>query len=237
MLVSDEEAKAIQETAKTTSKALDVVGKSGSYVGGIFRGPLEAYSRLQTDRIEHQRALNLLSYIAKQKEAIERLGLTETFDRLSERSVPLLVEAVANEPAEELQDVWAAYVANAMDPDQPVATLNRQLITVIQNLEPGDLAIFERLSRDWSEEATVPRIVLKESDFPVPVTSLQATLARLSGLGLFNFIGANEALWGVSQDAKEFMNIEIHLKNRGRFRPTPLFGLFHQSVWGKKPAA
>lgn len=232
-----ESAKAVSQVAKTTGEILASVpaevGKAGAYMTRFVHQPavdwigLKFGDSLASRRRLHQFELQLQEYVQKRK-------LLDRYVPLDERSFVPLIEAVSIETDEALQDVWAAYVANAMDPDQPVVSLNRQLISVIRNLEPSDLMLFKRLTSDWSDKATAERLVLRDGDFETPLEGLEASMARLSGLGLFAFTSFNEVPWTIKRDAEEFLNVEICVEARGRFRPTPLFGLLYRSVWGLK---
>ena len=233
-----EAAKAARQIAKTTGEIVTSVpaeiGKAGAYTASFFHQSVTDWIGLKFgDSLASRRRLN--QFELRLQEHVQKRELLDRYVPLGERSFVPLIDAVSIETDEALQDVWAAYVANAMDPDQPFASLNRQLIDVIRNLEPNDLDVFNRLKADWSDYATADRTYLKEEAFKLPPDGLAATMARLTGLGLFTFTSFNEVPWSVKRDAEEFLNIMIVIEGLGRFRPTPLFGLLYQSVWGEKP--
>src|SRR5207302_1314472 len=104
--ISDEQAKAIQEVAKTTGAALELTGKAGAYVGWVLGTvPADLVGVLGGDWLAQVRIRNLARYWERTKEILGDRGMTETTAVSPSIAVPLL-QAAADESREELQELW-----------------------------------------------------------------------------------------------------------------------------------
>ena len=115
MLLSDDEAQAAKEIAKTGGKLID----SALGVGGFIKDTLGDIPKDMIglagggDWVHEQRRRNIGKMTAKTQRMLEDVAP----DRITEPSVSVvipLLQAAADEGREELQDLWAALLANAM---------------------------------------------------------------------------------------------------------------------------
>jgi hypothetical protein len=115
VILSDKEAKAAQEVAKVTGKAIDAAAGAGTVMvnGTVGRIAAATLRLVGGDWVEEQQKRNLARMQAKTARILD--GIDEA--RLTAPSpsvVKPLLEAAADESREELQDLWAALLANAM---------------------------------------------------------------------------------------------------------------------------
>jgi hypothetical protein len=94
---------AIEETAKTTGKALDLVRDSARPIADI-------YGLIIGDHIHAARHRRLDAITTKTKQILKSRHLSETAEVAEQIAIPLL-EAARGEPREEMQDLWARLLA------------------------------------------------------------------------------------------------------------------------------
>jgi hypothetical protein len=137
MILTDEQAKAAQEVAKATGKALDVASGAGTVLvnGTVGKIASATLGLIGGDWVQEQRERNLAKMQAKTARILD--GIAQ--DRLNAPSpsvVKPLLEAAADESREELQDLWAALLASAMvDGGRRV---RRDYFDVVRQMEPAD---------------------------------------------------------------------------------------------------
>jgi hypothetical protein len=130
-MISDEQAKAAQEIAKLGQKSVDAASEAGGFFARTFGDAIEHVSQALTDKAAGYRIVNRARVVAKIQARLEALGV-DSFKPISFRNGVPLLEGISDESDETLQDVWAAYFANAPDPKNPSVTANRQLIDIIR---------------------------------------------------------------------------------------------------------
>ena len=105
-------SKAIEETAKATGKALDLV-RDGTQA--ISRPVAQIYGLLIGDKIDASRERNLDAISRETRKILIGRDLAETAPVAEQIAIPLL-EAARGETRKEMQALWAQLLANAMDP-------------------------------------------------------------------------------------------------------------------------
>lgn len=228
-ILSDEEAKAVQEAAKLGQKGIDAASSAGTYLTGTFRGAVRFLAMAAEDSAAGFFIRNRAAVELKTRNRLEELGVDRNFRPIGERNYVPLLEAISLEADESLQDVWAAYIANAMDPSKPEVGISRQLIEVIKRLEPEDLPVLRRL---FVEDLATPRhddIRLAAADFPVGDEGLATSLSRLAALGLFSFDSSGQVGWAAPEGWRKPCQLEI-AASIGDFRAQPLLLLLQRSV-------
>jgi hypothetical protein len=101
---------AIEETAKTTGKAFDLIRDSARPIA-------DAYGLIIGDQIHAARHRRLDAITRKTRQILKDRDLSEAAEVAEQIAIPLL-EAAQGEPREEMQDLWARLLANAMDPSR-----------------------------------------------------------------------------------------------------------------------
>ena len=137
-----EGAKAVQEVAKTTGKAVDLVQAGGSYLAQMLGTvPEDVVGLLGGDYLRQIRIRNWNQIGEKTFRDFKDRGVGEPRPLDAKHVVPLL-EAASLESDETLQDLWAQLLANAMDPNSDVS-LQRVLIDALGQFEPIDAVILD----------------------------------------------------------------------------------------------
>lgn len=228
-ILSDEEAKAAQEAAKLGQKGIEAASSAGTYLTGTFRGAIKFFAMAAEDSAAGLFIRNRAAVEVKTRKRLDELGVDREFRPIGERNYVPLLEAISLEANESLQDVWAAYIANAMDPAKPEIGISRQLVEMIKRLEPEDLPVLRWL---FYEDLRTPRkeaVRLTASEFPVTDEGLVTSLSRLAALGLFSFENSGSAGWAPPEDWRKPCQLEV-VSSIGNFRAQPLLLILQQSI-------
>ena len=229
MILSDEEAKAVQEASKLGQKTIRVVEKGCGYLAKTFGEAIEQFAGAMADSAQGYRQRNVASVEAKTNAHLARLGVEDHFKLIDQRNAVPLIEAIAIEPDENIQEIWARYVANCLDPKRPTITVNRPLITVIKNLEPGDLPVIRRLFAENLGEPIRDPIRLEAGDFSLSDDTLADCVSRLGACGLFTLENDGSAGFAASEGYRMPCQLEV-VTSLGVFRAQALLRLFQVSV-------
>jgi hypothetical protein len=135
-LVSDEQAKAIQEALKTLQ------GLGGFLKETFGTVPQDVVGLLGGDYLKVRRAENLLRTVEKAKKRLED-GHVKQPDAPPSLALPIMI-AAADETRDGLQNVWAALLAAAADPNKN-RSFRLKFIDVARNMDPVDALILEQL--------------------------------------------------------------------------------------------
>jgi abortive infection alpha-like protein len=203
----EETAKAGQEIAKTTVKAIDPGEKLGLFVARFIAGPLEQASGIIEDKLKYLRWERQARLMKRAEDFMQQIGLHEP-----SRPVPLkfaipLLQGASLEDDDELQDLWAKLLVNAADADSAVS-IKRVFIDILENLGPLEARIlavvyaipFDKMQHQGVITKDLPHsaaIVPDEPNFktdpPSPEVELAlANLARLGCLSPAKTLGGGE---------------------------------------------
>lgn len=227
-MISDEEARAAQELAKLGQKSFDAATDAGGWLTKTFGKAIDHVSEAFADKAAAYRIRNRAKVFAKTRAYLEKLGVTDLRTIDFRNGIPLL-ESISDEPEESVQDLWAAYIANALDSSQQSIAINRLIINVIKNLEPNDLPVIRRLAAEDLSTPIHDPISLDHDDFSVGEPDLSSIFARLTALGLFSFENSGSVGWAPDPEWKVACQMEVNTE-LGEFRATPLLMLFNQSI-------
>jgi hypothetical protein len=156
-----ESSKAVQEVAKAAGKAIDLTGDLGAYLGKVVGGvPGDLVGLLGGDYLGQVRLRNLDNCVRKTKKIIEgRKAETEAVSLSI--AVPLL-RAAENESREELQDLWARLLANAMDRTRG-NDIRPEFIETLTHFHPLDAVILQKITEAVGQLSPNARDFLKGS--------------------------------------------------------------------------
>lgn len=201
--MDEESAKAVQEVAKTTGKVVDIVHDTGGFLAPHVDGILAQVAGIFTDQLKYLRGVRLvrLGQIFQQEllahggvAAVRKLPLNSAIDAL---------EQGAMEQDDDLQDIWARLLANAVDATSEVQP-RRAYISIIKDLSPLDALILEQIyavDQERHQKAIVthelpsrayPAIDTDPKTLAKPSEEVQVALANLERLGLILY----GATWG-----------------------------------------
>lgn len=182
--MTDEQAKAVQEVAKTTGQGLDIVKQVGSFIGRIGGNAFMTMGGIFNDTVQFWRYQNLVR-IADKCEAIqqkrESQGITTP---IPPRVLIPLLEYASKEDDETLQDLWAALIVNGMDASKGLE-LDKRFVEILSTLESLDAHIILMLGRAGEAYgARLPKLSsgqiaqslgVKEEDVLISLDNLQRT--------------------------------------------------------------
>lgn len=97
------------------------------------------------DWLHHVRTRIAAGLAQKTTRILEERGILEQTVPVSPSVALPMLEAAQDEAREELQEIWARLLANAMDP-QRCALVRRPVIGVVRQLEPEDAVALELIS-------------------------------------------------------------------------------------------
>lgn len=182
LIVTDEQAKALQEAFKLGGKGLDLAKALGSYLAQVLGStPADVVGLLGGDWIRVRRAENLVLTMQRARERLQERGVEPEPAPLA-LAIPLL-EGAADENREELVDAWARLLAAAMDPSR-AKRVRQAFIETVRKLDPIDAVILRRVpeirrKRDSAENAHVIAAGL----FGISIEEADVALQHLFDLG------------------------------------------------------
>jgi hypothetical protein len=129
----DEQAKAVQEVAKTTGKAVDASREFGGFLDRIFGAALGELGGMGADRAKFWRAKQAMRLMRRFEEFRARLDGPV-------KPVPLnfgipLLEAASLQENDEVQEMFARLLSNATDPNGKVEA-RRAFVSILQDFGP-----------------------------------------------------------------------------------------------------
>lgn len=122
--------KAIEAAAKTTGKALDLIESASPAIA-------DAYVFLIGDRLAAARARNLDEITRRIKKILQDRDAKDAQPLPEQIAAPLL-EHAQGEPRSEIQDLYAALLANAMDPSFK-NDVRPEFVSTVRQLHPLDV--------------------------------------------------------------------------------------------------
>lgn len=234
-MISDEEAKAAQEIAKLGQRSLDVASEAGGFFRKTFGNAIDHIAEAMADKAAAYRVRNRASVVQKTRKHLERLGV-HNMKAIDFRNGLPLIEGISDESDDKLQEIWAAYLANALDPENSQVAANRQLIDVIRKLEPDDLVVLRGIPLAELEEGRAEPITHFAQDFTLSEDALDQSLARLTALGLFAFRNGPDLL-AVGSANERLQRCRLTVETRiGEFYAMPLLMFFQRAILSPKEA-
>jgi hypothetical protein len=174
VIMLEGEGKAVTAVAQTTGKVIDASQALGSFVAKILGTALEdAVGLLGGDWVSHMRSRNAHRL---QQRTDEILGQRQAeIKPLSLSVAKPLIEAAQDESRDELVEMWARLLANALDKSRP--PIRRAFIEALKRLDSLDVLILERTYKDdrhsWVDHDHWPESFNVTADeFHVSITHL-----------------------------------------------------------------
>ncbi|MFA5633249.1 MAG: Abi-alpha family protein [Porticoccaceae bacterium] len=142
--MTDEEAKATQEVAKTTSNAIDLAREAGGYIAKFISGSLEQGMGIVEDRLRYMRWERKIRLVTKANLVLREQGLQQPTRVVPLNIIVPLLEEGSMEENDWMQDRWATLLANAANADSGV-DVSRSLIDILSQLGPTDTELLQRI--------------------------------------------------------------------------------------------
>ena len=195
-----ETAKAVQETAKVTGKAIVAASAFGEFVARFVGGPLEQASGIVEDKLRYMRWERQLRYMGRVQELMKETGLSEPTRTVPMKVAIPLFQAASLEEDDDLQDIWARLLVNAANADSGV-DVQRVFVSILEDfgqLEACVLqAIYDAPANFKAEGVRTAALPYAYEDAPsdaerkLPAESVQLAIWNLVRLGCV----APVALW------------------------------------------
>jgi hypothetical protein len=140
-----EVAKGVQEASKFGGKVTDAVTSVGSFLNRLAGQPLEdVVGMALTDPIRAARVLSLDWYARRVDEILQRRNIRDKTKPVSPSIVGPILDAAQDETREELRELWATLLANAMDPSRD-QSFRLEFIDTLRRMNPLDAVILKKL--------------------------------------------------------------------------------------------
>lgn len=190
----DEEAKAVQEVAKTTGQAIEAARQAGGFIAKYISGSLEQGMGIFEDRLRYMRWERQIRLFKRSHEFLQMNGLSAPT-----RSVPLklaipIIQGASLEEDDDLQDRWAALLVNAANAEFH-SEVRRAYVVILEQLTALDVQIldalyslpFEKSQHDGIVTSGLPLTVRiaeeSESENALPSEEVVISLSNLARLG------------------------------------------------------
>ena len=108
-----ETAKAVQEVAKTTGKAIDAGKEFGGFISRYIAGSIEQGMGIFEDKLKYIRWERQVRFMRRANQLMKQLGLTQPTRPIPLKLALPLFEAASLEDDDYLQDLWARLLVNA----------------------------------------------------------------------------------------------------------------------------
>lgn len=141
--MEEEFNKTVQEVSKLGTKALGTGDKLGGFLSRVFGAvPEDVVGLVGGDFLHHIRIRNAAKLQKRTDEILKERGIKNDTQPLSPNIALPLLNAAQNESREELQELWARMLANAMDPNLS-SVVRQSIITAVQTFDPLDAKVLE----------------------------------------------------------------------------------------------
>lgn len=196
--MDEETAKAVQDVAKTTGKVVDVMHDAGGFLAPHVDGILAQVVGMFTDHLKYVRRVRLVRLGQRFQEELLAHGGVEAVRKLPLSFAIDALEQGAMEQDDDLQDIWARLLANAVDAASEVQP-RRAYISIIKDLSPLDALILEQIyavDQKQHQKAigthelpsrAYPAIDIDLKTLPKPSEEVQVALANLERLGVISY--------------------------------------------------
>lgn len=139
-----ETAKAAQEIAKTTGKAIDMSEKVGGFIAKHVEGSLEAAIGIFEDKLKFFRWERQVRLMEQVDAILKSRGKLDHIKLIPLKLAIPLFEAASLEEDDSLQDLWINLLVNASDETSGIS-LQRYYIDLLERLTPVEAKIINQI--------------------------------------------------------------------------------------------
>jgi len=143
-----ETAKATQEVAKATSKALEVTEKVGCFVARVIGEPVDLAVGLLSDKLRFMRWERQLRMVDKCEEILKKRKIEGKIRPVPPKLALPIMENASLEEDDQLQNLWANLLSSALDPNFN-GILRGAFIDIIKQLEIVDVHLLSFLYNSY----------------------------------------------------------------------------------------
>ncbi|MEJ1360659.1 MAG: Abi-alpha family protein [Candidatus Sedimenticola sp. (ex Thyasira tokunagai)] len=148
--VVNESAKAVQETAKTTGKAIDASREFGGFISQFISGSLEHGIGIFEDKLKYMRWERQVRFMQRANEYKKEISIQASTKQIPLKFAIPLLEAASLEDDDYLQNLWAKLLVNSTIEGNEI-NLNRSYIDILErlsHLEARIISVIYALSED-----------------------------------------------------------------------------------------
>lgn len=201
-----ETAKAVQEVAKTTGKAIAAGEKFGGFISRYVAGSIEQGMGIFEDKLKYMRWDRQVRLMQRAEQLLKEIGLSQPTKAIPLKLAIPLFEAASLEDDDTLQDIWARLLVNAANAESHI-NLQRAYIEILEQITPQEASIllqiyslpFEDIRHDGVDVGRLPfEVAVGRSDakhyekLTEPSGEIQLALANLARLGCLSI----QKSWG-----------------------------------------
>lgn len=164
-MIEDEKVKAVQEIAKFGRVTLETAQKLCSFLVHIFGTvPEDVIGVLGGDWLRHVRIRNFAKLSQLTEEILRERGILESTEAVSPSIALPILEGAQAETREELQELWARLLANAMDPERS-DSVRLEIISAIKEFNPLDALVLKSIEdlpegpEGWKHAEELPSVL------------------------------------------------------------------------------
>ena len=204
-LPGDEQSKAIQEVAKTATKAIGAAEKFGGFVARLVSGSLEQGIGIFEDKLRYARWERQARLMTKASELMLQIGEANFSQAIPLKLALPLLQAASVEDDDYLQDLWARMLVGAAT-GVSQAELTRAHIAMLEQLSSFEARILSvvyalpyeeaRHAGILTDELPMAARVRPETDQSNPKDPEAAVCLALSNLGRVNCILVHRSMGG-----------------------------------------
>lgn len=150
---------AVQEVAKTTGKVIDAGRDLAPFLNRVFGAvPEDVVGILGGDWLHQARMRNGIRMLVRTKEILESRGITSSLKEIAPKHLRPLLGAAADDNDDEVVELWASLLANAMDPNKDVDIRGR-FVETLNKFDPIDVRIFKLAGQNQlPDEMPIPNV-------------------------------------------------------------------------------
>ncbi|MGY4526842.1 Abi-alpha family protein [Pseudomonas sp. TE21394] len=199
----DEQAKAVQEVAKTTGQAIEAAREVGGFISKFISGTLEQGLGIFEDKLKYLRWERSVRLAKKAEELMAQVGLTTPSRPIPLKLMLPLLQGATLEEDNELQDRWAALLVNAANANFN-GEIRRSYAVILEQLTSLDARVLDAIYSLPFENSQHKGIItsglpnqarIADDSDTEPALPEQAVLLSLSNLARLGCI-APALTWG-----------------------------------------
>ena len=180
--MENELIKSLPEGLKAVTKVLEISEKLGSFLARMLGDvPENMVGILGGDFLRHLRIRNVEKLTERTSKILKGRDQEKDTIPVSPNIALPLLNAAKDESREELQELWARMLANAMDPSRSSA-VRQNIIETVRAFEPIDAKVLETASALHEPQQHVMASKLKER-LKATLFELEVSLRNLEGCG------------------------------------------------------
>lgn len=156
-----ETAKATQEVAKTTAKALETGDKIGGFLSKVLGEPIEQAVGILGDKLKFMRWERQVRLIDKVEEINNKRKITGKEIPVSPKIFIPIMENASLEENNTLQDIWARLISSSQD-EKTSKDVRAAFIDIIKQLEDSDVIFLDKLY-NWYQDYIKQNNIIEEN--------------------------------------------------------------------------